>query len=167
MSGVSNGGNLYVSELNQTVSLSYTANGSVSVSSSDYSIVNVWVNTWNNTINVTPSGYGSAVITVQDNSGQTYSFTVIAQEKTDDLLLGDADMNDVVDARDASLVLTYYAKASVGQAEPMSDIQEKVSDVDENGVVDGRDASTILSYYAYLSTHKDSTITMQQYRAMK
>ena len=67
--------------------------------------------------------------------------------------LGDADGNSVVDGRDASLILTEYARTSVGKSGTFSDIQNKAADVDENKIVDGRDASWILSYYAYISVN--------------
>ena len=67
--------------------------------------------------------------------------------------LGDADGNSVVDGRDASLILTEYARTSVGKIGTFTDIQNKAADVDKNNIIDGRDASWILSYYAYISVN--------------
>lgn len=67
--------------------------------------------------------------------------------------LGDTDGNSVVDGRDASLILTEYARTSVGKSGTFTDMQNKAADVDENTIVDGRDASWILSYYAYISVN--------------
>ncbi|MDE7097704.1 MAG: hypothetical protein K2O60_00970, partial [Ruminococcus sp.] len=79
--------------------------------------------------------------------------------------LGDIDGNDIVDANDASLMLSYYAYLSTGGTEELDKflnitdasaypqtVSGKFGDIDGNGVVDAGDASAILSYYYYTST---------------
>ncbi|MDE6520098.1 MAG: hypothetical protein K2K91_06535 [Ruminococcus sp.] len=79
--------------------------------------------------------------------------------------LGDIDGNDIVDANDASLMLSYYAYLSTGGTEELDKflnitdasaypqtVSGKFGDIDGNGVVDAGDASAILSYYSYTST---------------
>ena len=65
--------------------------------------------------------------------------------------LGDVDGDASVTAKDATAVLTEYAKTSVGKEGSFSDRAKKSADVDRNGKIDGVDASTILSFYAYSS----------------
>ncbi len=67
-------------------------------------------------------------------------------------LLGDVDMNGVVDGIDASAILSEYANLSTGGSGNFDDEQNKAADADGNGIVDGIDASMVLSYYAYSST---------------
>lgn len=67
-------------------------------------------------------------------------------------ILGDADGNGIVNAVDASLVLSAYAEQSTYDTNILSDIQQLAADVNKDGVIDSSDASSILSYYAYFST---------------
>ncbi len=70
------------------------------------------------------------------------------------VLYGDANEDGVVDGRDASLVLTEYAKISTSSPASFSESQTIRADVNFDDIIDARDASMILSYYAYLSTLK-------------
>ena len=81
------------------------------------------------------------------------SAAVLCSAGTVSYTLGDTDENGITDGRDASLILTEYARTSVGKSGTFTDIQNKAADVDENTIVDGRDASWILSYYAYISVN--------------
>ena len=72
--------------------------------------------------------------------------------------LGDFSGDGIIDGRDASDVLTFYAKNSVGDAVITAD-QLAVGDVNKDNILDGRDASNILSYYAKTSTGYTGTIT--------
>ena len=68
---------------------------------------------------------------------------------------GDADLNDVVDAIDASLVLTHYSLTSTGKSGVITDENSLgAADYDGNEVIDARDASAILTYYADQSVNK-------------
>ena len=63
---------------------------------------------------------------------------------------GDPDGDGVVSVQDAVLVLTYYAKKSVG-LEPETDVQFQYiqrGDIDEDGIISVQDAVLILTYYA-------------------
>lgn len=75
-----------------------------------------------------------------------------AADESSAFVLGDVDGNGLIDARDASAVLTEYAKLSTEKGGSFSSEEVKAADVDKNGLVDARDASSILGYYAYTST---------------
>jgi hypothetical protein len=66
--------------------------------------------------------------------------------------LGDANLDGVVDAKDASKVLVEYALLSTGKPETFNDQQKANGDVNFDTKIDSKDASKILAYYAYLST---------------
>lgn len=70
--------------------------------------------------------------------------------------LGDADMDNAVNASDASLILGFYAQASTGTTPEYADGQFKRCDVDGNTKVDSNDASLVLIYYAKASTSHDA-----------
>lgn len=63
---------------------------------------------------------------------------------------GDPDGDGAVSVQDAVLVLTYYAKKSVG-LEPETDVQFQQiqrGDIDKDGIISVQDAVSILTYYA-------------------
>lgn len=68
-------------------------------------------------------------------------------------LIGDVNQDGMVDATDASAVLSYYAAVSCGES---AYICTDVADIDGDGFVDATDASRILSYYADLSVGKQA-----------
>ncbi len=83
-----------------------------------------------------------------------YNFESLGEAPAEPLL-GDVDGNDVVDGRDASMVLTHYALTSTSQEGIITDAQALLNaDWDRNDVIDGRDASAILTYYAEQSVQK-------------
>ena len=59
--------------------------------------------------------------------------------------MGDVNRDGIVDAVDASAVLSSYAKASAGDK---IEIDLVISDVNFNGRCDAADASAILNQYA-------------------
>lgn len=63
---------------------------------------------------------------------------------------GDVNSDGIIDGRDASAVLTAYAKCSVDN-NYISYLNSSLSDYNNDNIVDGRDATDILTYYAYLS----------------
>ena len=71
-----------------------------------------------------------------------------------DSLLGDVNYDGKIDSIDASQVLEYYTKASIGYESLISENDKKVSDVNKDGHIDSIDASYILSYYSYISTEE-------------
>ena len=76
---------------------------------------------------------------------------------TSTINLGDVNNDSLINAVDASIVLTYYAMMSTNQKDDFSDAQKNASDIDKNGDINAVDASYILSYYAYTSTTNDET----------
>ena len=58
----------------------------------------------------------------------------------------------MVDAVDASMILSEYALLSAGRAPKFNKEQALAADVDENGFTDAVDASRVLAFYAYLSS---------------
>ncbi len=82
-------------------------------------------------------------ITVQQITTETDA-PVVQSER------GDLDGDGAVSVQDAVLVLTYYAKKSVG-LKPETDAQFQQiqrGDIDEDGVISVHDAVLILTYYA-------------------
>ena len=72
---------------------------------------------------------------------------------------GDVNSDNVVDGRDASVVLSDYSKISAGKSSELNEIQQKAADANKDGVLDGRDATTILSFYAKQSVSNVRTIS--------
>lgn len=72
--------------------------------------------------------------------------------------VGNVNGDDVIDANDASVILSVYAMYSTGGISDLSDEQRNTADVNDDGLVDSGDASAILGYYSYLSTlHETET----------
>lgn len=68
-------------------------------------------------------------------------------------VLGDANLDERVDAVDASAILREYASLSTSQGTTFTDPQQKINaDVNKDKKVDAKDASLVLSFYAFLST---------------
>lgn len=88
----------------------------------------------------------------------SYSYTS-AETKT--LTLGDVNGDSLVNAVDASEVLSEYARTSTGGAPLFTDEQKLCGDIDKDGAINAIDASHILSYYAYRST--GGTLTFEEY----
>lgn len=65
---------------------------------------------------------------------------------------GDINLDDVVDASDASLALVEYAATATGKESTLDEIPKINGDVNFDTVIDASDASDILRYYAYTST---------------
>lgn len=81
--------------------------------------------------------------------------------KQSNVSLGDIDNNSVINAIDASIVLSYYAMVSTNKDGGFNENQKLAADVNSNGVINAVDASYILSYYAYTST--GGTIGFREY----
>lgn len=79
-----------------------------------------------------------------------FSFANASDESQ--LLLGDADLNGIIDSVDASLILGEYSASSTGGTSTLDSTQKKCADVDRNSTIDSVDASHVLAYYAYIST---------------
>ena len=65
--------------------------------------------------------------------------------------LVDPTGDGIIDALDASNILSQYTKYSTGAAEPTAD-DHAVCDVNTDGYIDYVDASKVLAYYANVST---------------
>ena len=74
------------------------------------------------------------------------------------LQLGDANGDNTIDGRDATDILTEYAKTSTGHTASFSKEQQTAADVNNDSIVDARDATAVLSYYAVISTGKGTTL---------
>ena len=75
-----------------------------------------------------------------------------------EMVVGDVTNDSIIDGRDATLILTHYAKSSTGQDSDLSDEQLSAADVNNDNILDGRDASLILAYYAYTSSGHSDTL---------
>ena len=73
---------------------------------------------------------------------------------------GDPNSDGSVDAKDASFILSAYARSSTGGSASLSELQTAAADVLTDGAVDARDASLILSYYSYVSTGGTDSIAV-------
>lgn len=67
-------------------------------------------------------------------------------------LFGDVDENALIDASDATAVLSEYSAISTGGKSIFTEKQRKAANVIADENIDASDASAILSYYAYVST---------------
>ena len=131
--------------------------GSFDISTPDMSTpgtktVTVEMHRYNPDISDTVRAYTSFNITVGDS-----------QQYNDKL--GDANLDGIVDGRDATLILTEYVKSSTngGAAFASSPGAKAVADVDGNGIIDGRDATSILTYYAYISVDGNPQIDLKSW----
>ena len=80
-----------------------------------------------------------------------FTFTALDAEKT--VSPGDPNGDGAINAVDASIILSDYARYSTSDDKPTTD-ELSTGDVDKNGTVNAVDASVVLSYYAYSSTTK-------------
>ncbi len=66
---------------------------------------------------------------------------------------GDCNGDEMIDSRDATDILMYYAANSTGKETGWSETQVSAADINADGQIDSKDASVILSYYSYISTN--------------
>lgn len=85
-------------------------------------------------------------------------FEVTVTDGTETFNLGDINNDSLVDAVDASMVLTEYALISTSGIGEFTDNQKKSADLNNDGIMDSVDASLILAYYAYISTDGSDAI---------
>ncbi|MDE7098141.1 MAG: N-acetylmuramoyl-L-alanine amidase, partial [Ruminococcus sp.] len=78
-------------------------------------------------------------------------------EMPEDILLGDVNLDNIVDASDASCVLEEYATLSIGKKGTFNDRLKETGDINKDGAIDSSDASEILEFYAYASTQTEET----------
>ena len=94
-------------------------------------------------------GYsGSAAENYANENGITF----IALEKNKVYSLGDLTGDGLIDASDASAVLSAYAALSTGGKPELDEAALKSADVNNDDEVNAADASLILAFYSYRST---------------
>ncbi|MGN1403683.1 MAG: leucine-rich repeat protein [Ruminococcus sp.] len=115
-----------------------------------------------------------AYTSIPKNAGGTYTITVsggktVKLQGSDYILQssdyayssggtpsrGDINGDSSIDANDAYLTLTAYAKQSVGTSTGFTDAQLSAMDADQNGSINANDAYYILCYYARSSVGAD------------
>jgi hypothetical protein len=99
-------------------------------------------------------------ISVDTDDNGTYETEIesIAAES-----FGDPNYDGKIDAKDASLILVAYAKASTGADDELTDTQRSSADVNGDNKVDAKDASSILAYYALASTASGDIPTLKEF----
>ncbi|MBO4878430.1 MAG: hypothetical protein J5501_10520 [Ruminococcus sp.] len=75
--------------------------------------------------------------------------------QTPDYVLGDVNLDGIIDANDASKILEIYAKYSSGDTPAETEAQLRAAEVDNDRMITSSDASLILAYYASVSTGED------------
>ena len=90
-----------------------------------------------------------------------YNFKSLDEEKT--VSLGDPNGDGAINAVDASIMLSNYARYATSADKPTAE-ELAAGDVDKNGAVNAVDASNVLSFYAYQSTsNADKNKTLNDY----
>ncbi|MBR0511411.1 MAG: leucine-rich repeat protein [Ruminococcus sp.] len=88
-----------------------------------------------------------------ESTAKSAGFTFVALDAEKTVSLGDPNGDGKINAVDASIILSDYARFSTSDDKPTTD-ELSTGDVDKNGAVNAVDASVVLSYYAYSSTTK-------------
>ena len=112
---------------------------------------------------ISSASAGNASITAKTSDGKEYMISVTVRPPVSLYTLGDVNEDGMIDAKDASLVLVEYSKASTGGNGEFTQAQKKASDVNSDGMTDAKDASLILSYYSYVSTNTGSALTLEEF----
>ncbi len=100
----------------------------------------------------------TTTITTSIKSTTTTTSTITTPIEPLENKLGDVNVDNMVDAVDASFILQEYALLSTGNSGNFTDIQKSIADINSDGMIDAVDASLVLQYYAYISTGgKEST----------
>lgn len=100
----------------------------------------------------------TAILPVELSEMKTNAFSLsdssspYVMKSDDNYVLGDVNGDTIIDANDASKILTEYSVLSTGEDGTFKENQKKAADVDDNSIINSSDASLILSYYSYTST---------------
>ncbi len=100
----------------------------------------------------------TAILPVELSEMKTNAFSLsdssypYIMKSDDDYVLGDVNGDTIIDANDASTILTEYSVLSTGGKGNFKENQKKAADIDNNSIINSSDASLILSYYSYTST---------------
>ena len=88
-------------------------------------------------------GAGSGIALEDTNWNPVNLFTFShAEAEEDEKLMGDVNMDGIIDTQDANLIVSYYYGS-----EELTGEQLKLADVDGSGIIDIQDANLIVSYY--------------------
>ncbi len=98
---------------------------------------------------------GNIIVYVQNMDKKVGAYLIT---ESSSVPYGDINSDNLIDASDASLVLSEYSSLSIGGESKFSDIQRKSADLNGNGIIDSVDASFILNYYSLVATGSKKTI---------
>lgn len=121
------------------------------------SAVNSWLGSENHRKNLLNPDFNYIGVGAYYYNGTYYWDQIFIQAKEDlanaylPKNIGDADLNGYLDGNDASLVLTEYARTSVGKPSVLTDRQKEYADMNADKIIDAVDASAILRAYAKAS----------------
>ena len=116
---------------------------------------------------VNPNRPKNGTVTTTGTTGTTTSSTTTTTTTVTtpvgDAKLGDANLDNIIDGRDATAILTEYAKSSAGGTAPFSGNARAaaVSDVNGDKIIDGRDATAVCTYYAYISVDGNPMVDLK------
>jgi len=96
--------------------------------------------------------------TTTGSSIKTTDVSTTTANPTSATILGDVNDDKIIDGKDATAILTEYAKTSTGAEPSFSLSQQIAADVNSDNAIDGRDATAVLSFYAYISTGKTTSL---------
>ncbi|SEL26384.1 hypothetical protein SAMN02910353_02234 [Ruminococcus sp. YRD2003] len=108
---------------------------------------------------------GSKIINLMTSDGKIKAYQI--RETEDPIPFGDPNNDSKIDAKDSSLILVAYSKASTGDDDGLTAEQRAAADVNSDSKVDAKDASTILAYYALVSTSAGDVPTLKDFAAPK
>ena len=118
------------------------------------------------TVSVTSAALSYAKVPCADTAEKALramSDDEIPKAEESDYTLGDVNDDSKVDAKDASLILVEYSKASTGTESGFTESQKLAGEVNGDGKIDAKDASAILAYYAMASTATGDVPTLIEF----
>lgn len=88
-----------------------------------------------------------------ESTAKSAGFTFVALDAEKTVSLGDPNGDGKINAVDASIILSSYARFSTSDEKPTAD-ETASCDVNKDGKINAVDASTVLTYYAYCATNE-------------
>lgn len=100
-------------------------------------------------------GYKSSTLEklANESTAKSAGFTFVALDAEKTVSLGDPNGDSKINAVDASIILSNYARFSTSDDKPTED-ETASCDVNKDSKINAVDASTVLTYYAYCSTNE-------------
>lgn len=101
----------------------------------------------------------TSTISFRYDNGDSKTFTPEVKDQkivVSDRMLGDVNKDGMVNADDASAILSEYALLSTDNTGEFTIEQTNAANVNMDSFTDSDDATAVLEYYAYLSTEGDS-----------